>query len=108
MGQFDLRAILVVLGVLTITTGIVTEILKPILQRIIPTNILVVLVAEGLTLLPGFIYAQLASTEILWYHILAAMVAGYHVACVAMISHDKLQDVKEFKLNKTLVGGDDK
>ena len=94
MEKFDLRVILVVIGVLTLVTGIVTEILKKVFWQVVPSSLLAVLVAEGLTLASGFAYAQLAGTVILWYHVIAAIVAGRGVAYTAMYGYDKHVEIR--------------
>ena len=95
MGQFDLRAILVVFGVLTIFTGLATENLKKVFWRDIPTSLLTITVAEVLTLGSGLIYAAIMGTTVLWWHVLAAIVAGRCVAYAAMASYDKHVEIKE-------------
>lgn len=95
MEQFDLRAILVVFGAITIITGLATEILKKVFWRDIPTSLLTIIVAEALTLGSGFIYATLMGTTVLWWHMLAAVVAGRGVAYAAMASYDKYVEIKK-------------
>ena len=90
MEQFDLRIILIVVGVLTLITGLITEILKQFCWNIMPTNLVALLVAEFLTLVSGLIYSQIAGTVVLWWHVLAALIAGRFVACSAMYSYDKM------------------
>ena len=92
MEVFDTRMILVVVGVLTLATNIVTEVLKKLFWNLIPTNILTVIVAESLTLISGFSYAQIAGSGILWHHIAAAVVAGLFVSYAAMFGFDKFKD----------------
>ena len=108
MGQYDTRAILAVVGVLALFTALITENLKKVFHNIIPTEALVVLVAEVLTLVPGFVCAQILKTDILAYHILAAVVAGYGVACTAMHSYDLARTImrKSRKIKRNKVRGD--
>ena len=82
--MFDTRIILSAVGVLTMLTNMITEVLKKLLWNIIPTNILVVLVAESLTLVSGFAYAQIAGSTILWYHV-AAAVAASNISSIGFI-----------------------
>lgn len=93
--MFDTRIILSAVGVLTMLTNMITEVLKKLLWNIIPTNILVVLVAESLTLVSGFAYAQIAGSTILWYHVAAAVAAGLFVAYAAMFGFDKFKETIE-------------
>lgn len=95
MEQYDMRAILVVFGVLTILTGLVTEIIKKFVWRDLPTSLLAIFVAEGLTLGSGLTYALFVGATVLWWHIAAAVVAGRGVAYFAMQSYDKRIEIKK-------------
>lgn len=95
MEMFDARVILVVVGALTLITNMITEVLKKLFWNIVPTNLIVVLVAQALTLLSGFGYAQVVGADILWYHVAAAVVAGLFVAYAAMFGFDKFRETWE-------------
>ena len=95
MEQYDLRAILVVFGVLTILTGLVTEAVKKVVWQDLPTSLLAIFVAEGLTLGSGLTYALFVGATVLWWHIAAAVVAGRGVAYFAMLSYDKRVEIKK-------------
>lgn len=90
--MFDNRVILIAVGLLTIVTNAVVEVLKQILWDKVPTNVLVVIVAETLTLASGFAWAQIAGATVLWYHVIAAVVAGLMVAGSAMFGFDKFKE----------------
>ena len=92
METFDNRVVLITVGLLTLVTNAVVEVLKHVLWDKIPTNLLVVLVAETLTLASGFGLAQITGTSVLWYHVIAAVVAGLMVAGSAMFGFDKFKD----------------
>lgn len=95
MERVDLREIIVVIGVLTIVTNGATEVLKRIFWREIPTSLLAILIAEGLTLGSGCTYALIMGTTVLWWHVLAAVIAGRAVAYAAMLSYDKHVEIKK-------------
>lgn len=95
MEQYDMRAILVVFGVLTILTGLVTEAIKKVVWQELPTSLLAIFVAEGLTLGSGLTYALIVGATVLWWHIAAAVVAGRGVAYFAMLSYDKRIEIKK-------------
>ena len=95
MEMFDNRVVLVAVGLLTLVTNAVVEVLKQILWNKIPTNLLVVIVAEILTLASGFGWAQATSATVLWYHVVAAVVAGLMVAGSAMFGFDKFKETLE-------------
>ena len=94
MGQFDLRAILTVVGGLTLTTALVTEILKQVFWHTIPTRLLAIIVAEGLTLGAGILYAAVMGATVLWYHVTAAVVAGLSVAYSATYGFDLFVEIE--------------
>ena len=92
MEMFDNRLVLVAVGLLTLVTNAVVEVLKHILWDKIPTNLLVVIVAETLTLVSGFGWAQITGATVLWFHAVAAIVAGLMVAGSAMFGFDKFKE----------------
>ena len=95
MGSADLREIIVVIGVLTIITNAATEILKRFFWREIPTSLLAILIAHCLTLGSGLTYAVVMGTAVLWWHVVAAIIAGRAVAYAAMLSYDKSAEIKK-------------
>lgn len=95
MEMFDNRIVLVAVGLLTLVTNAVVEVLKHIFWDKIPTNLLVVIVAETLTLASGFAWAHIAGAEVLWFHVIAAVVAGLVVAGSAMFGFDKFKETWE-------------
>ena len=87
----DISPLLVITGSLMVVTNIITEVLKKVTWDKIPTNLLVVIIAELLTLSAGAAYAELQGITIVWYHAAAAVVVGLFVAYAAMFGFDKLQ-----------------
>ena len=87
----DISPLLVIIGSLMVVTNIITEVLKKVTWDKIPTNLLVVIIAELLTLSAGAAYAELQGIAIVWYHAAAAVVVGLFVAYAAMFGFDKLQ-----------------
>ena len=106
MEKFDLRVILTVMGVLTLITGIVTAVLKKFFKRILPPSLLAILVAEGLTLGAGVLYAIVMRATVLWYHVAAAVIAGQVVAYAAMFGYDKFIEIQHW-LKENRQGGID-
>lgn len=96
----EMSTLLVIVGALMAVTNIITEVLKKLTWDKVPTNILVVAIAEGLTLGTGAAYAQIQNIPILWYHAAAALVVGLFVAYAAMFGFDK------FKQALAQMGGD--
>ena len=95
MNIIDISTLLVIVGALMAVTNIITEVLKKITWDKLPTNILVVIIAEVLTLAAGGAYAQICAIPVLWYHIGAAIVLGLFVAYAAMFGFDKLKQALE-------------
>ena len=80
MNNIDITPLLVIVGTLMVTTNIITEVLKKVTWDKIPTNLLVVLIAQSLTLATAAAYAQINNLDLLWYHGAAAVVVGLFVA----------------------------
>lgn len=95
MENFDIGIILVIVGALMALTNIIAEVLKKLLWDRLPTNILVVIIAQTLTLATGAAYAQITGVEVLWYYVVAAIVLGFLVAYAAMFGFDKLKQALE-------------
>ena len=95
MKTIDIGTILIIVGALMALTNIITEVLKKLLWDRLPTNILVVVIAQALTLATGAAYAQITGVEVLWYYVVAAVVLGFLVAYAAMFGFDKLKQALE-------------
>lgn len=93
-----ISVILAIVFGLTIVTNIITEVLKQITWKKVPTNFLVLVVAEVLTLVTGAAYAAICNIAIEWYHVAGAVVIGIFVSYAAMFGFDKLrQAFEQFK-----------
>ncbi|MDO4531622.1 MAG: hypothetical protein Q4C06_06535 [Bacillota bacterium] len=90
-GFFDLTVLLPAIAVLTAVTNILVEVLKEVTYRHIPTQLLAVAVAEGLTMTAYFGYGAAQIGVVYWYHTAAALVVGMMVAYAAMFGFDTLQ-----------------
>lgn len=84
----------VVLG-LMVVTNIITEVIKKLTWDKIPTNLMVMIIAEALTLGCGAAYAQINNIVLVWYHIAGACVVGVFVAYAAMFGFDKFRQMVE-------------
>lgn len=80
---------------LMVVTNIITEVIKKLTWDKIPTNILVVIVSEFLTLAAGAAYAQIKDIAIVWYLVVAAIIVGIFVSYAAMFGFDKFRQVAE-------------
>ena len=89
MNTIDISTLCMIVGGLMAVTNIITEVLKKLTWDKLPTNVLVVIIAQVLTLCSGAAYAQICAIPILWYHIGAAVVVGLFVAYAARVGFDK-------------------
>lgn len=89
---------------LTVITNIVTEVLKKVTWNKVPTNLLVLIVSEILTLVAGAAYASIVNVTITWYYVVGAIVVGIFVSYAAMFGFDKLrqaiEQIGEIKMDK--------
>ena len=92
--------LLTVVFALMVVTNIVTEVLKKVTWDKLPTNLLVLIIAEALTLMSGAAYAQINSITVAWYHIVSAVIVGVFVSYAAMFGFDKLRQTFEQVTNK--------
>lgn len=96
----NISEILIIVGMITAVTNIVVQVLKQVTWDKIPTNIVVLAIAQALTLCSGFAYAEIHGITVAWYMVVAAVVVGFAVAYAAMFGYDKLMEViQEVKKN---------
>ena len=70
---FDWSVILSIVGVLVVLTNIIVQVLKKLTWDRLPTNILAVIVAMGLTLAAFFAWSQVKGLAVVWYMVVAAL-----------------------------------
>lgn len=87
----NISLLLTIVFALMVGTNIITEVIKKLTWDKVPTNILVVIIAEFLTLASGVAYAEINGITIVWYYVVGAIVAGIFVAYSAMFGFDKLR-----------------
>jgi len=96
----DYAILLSVIGVLTILTNLITEVIKPFTHIKIPTELTATVIAEILTVAAFFAWSDYSSVPIRWYFVVGAMVLGLLVGYAAQFGFDKLQDaLKRIKEN---------
>lgn len=98
----NLSLILAVIGALAFVVSAITEVFKGVgVLSKIPTDIVVLVLSIGITVVAFIAYMQYKQQTILWYMILAAIMAGFLVAFVAMYGWEKATDLwKRFNKNK--------
>ncbi len=90
--MMDYAMILTVIGFLTVLVNLIVQVVKPLTYDKVPTEILVTVLSEVLTLLAYFGYAEYASWTVTWYTVAAAVVVGLLVSYAAQFGYDKLQE----------------
>ena len=93
------QTILTTIFGLTVVTNIITEVIKKITWDKVPTNLMVVIIAEVLTLATGAAYAQFTNLDVAWFHGFGAVVVGLFVAYAAMFGFDKFKQAVDQIIN---------
>lgn len=97
----NMTIILAVIGVLAFCVSVITQVFKGVgVLSKIPTDALVFVLSIGITVAAFVAYMQYINMVILWYMILAAIMAGFIVAFVAMYGWEKLTDLWK-RMSKT-------
>lgn len=87
----NMTIILAVIGALAFIVSVITQVIKGIgIFNKVPTDILVFVLSIGITVIAFIAYMQYIQMAILWYMILASVIAGFVVAFVAMYGWEKL------------------
>ena len=90
----NMTMILAGIGALAFMVSVITQVFKGVgaLSKI-PTDILVFVLSIGITVVAFVAYMQYIHMTILWYMILAAIMAGFIVAFIAMYGWEKLSEL---------------
>ena len=98
----NMTMILAIIGALAFMVSVVTEVIKGIgIFKRIPTDILVFVLSIGLTVAAFIAYMQYIQMVILWYMLIAAVLAGFIVAFIAMYGWEKITELwKRFGRDK--------
>lgn len=90
----NMTLLLGVIGILAFAVSIVVQVFKGVsVLKKIPTDILVFVLSIGLTVTAFVAYMQYVQQAILWYMIIAAILAGLLVAFVAMYGWEKVSEL---------------
>lgn len=90
----NMTLLLGVIGILAFTVSIVVQVFKGVSAlKKIPTDILVFVLSIGLTVATFVAYMQYVQQTILWYMIIASILAGLLVAFVAMYGWEKVSEL---------------
>ena len=90
----SVTSILAVIGALAFMVSIITQVFKGVgVLSNIPTDILVFVLSIGLTVIAFVAYMQYIQQVILWYMVLASIMAGFIVAFVSMYGWEKFSEL---------------
>ena len=90
----SVTSILAVIGALAFMVSVITQVFKGVgVLSKIPTDILVFVLSIGLTIIAFVAYMQYIQQAILWYMVLASIMAGFIVAFVAMYGWEKFSEL---------------
>ena len=90
----SIAQLLTIIGILAFLVSLITQVFKGVsFLSNIPTDILVFVLSIGLTVVVFIAYMQYIRQAILWYMILATIIAGVIVALVAMYGWGKCSGV---------------
>ena len=97
----NITIILAVIGAIAFIVSVITQVIKGVgVFAKIPTDGLVLVFSIGITVAAFVAYMQYLHMTILWYMVLAAIMAGFVVAFVAMYGWEKLSELwKRFGKN---------
>ena len=90
----NMTILLGVIGILAFVVSVVVQVFKGVsVLKKIPTDILVFVLSIGLTVTAFVAYMQYVQQTILWYMIIASILAGLLVAFVAMYGWEKVSEL---------------
>lgn len=97
MDVYNISNLLAIIGALVVLVNILPEVIKKVTWDRLPTNIVALILSEGLTLAAGAAYAQINTIHITWYLVVGAVVVGFMVAYAAMFGYDKLKEILDWR-----------
>ena len=90
----NMTIVLAIIGALAFMVSVITQVIKGIgVFNKVPTDIVVFILSIGITVATFIAYMQYIQMAILWYMILAAIMAGFVVAFVSMYGWEKLSEL---------------
>ena len=90
----SVTSLLAVIGALAFMVSIITQVFKGVgVLSKVPTDILVFVLSIGLTVIAFVAYMQYIQQVILWYMVLASIMAGFIVAFVSMYGWEKFSEL---------------
>ena len=95
----SISSLIAVIGALAFMVSIITQVFKGVgVLSKVPTDIIVFVLSIGLTVISFVAYMQYIQQIIVWYMVIAAIMAGFIVAFVAMYGWEKFSELwKRYK-----------
>ena len=85
---------MMILGILAFVVSVIIEVIKNVsFLKNIPTDLVVIVLSEVLTVLSFLAYMSYNSIAVTWYLAVGAFIAGFFVAFVAMYGWDKITEL---------------
>lgn len=91
--------IFAIIGLLALIVSVITEVTKGVvLLSKIPANLQVIILSLTLTIVTYFAYISYSGKTVIWYYVVATVVAGFIVAYVVLFGWNKfLNQYKRFR-----------
>ena len=85
---------MMIVGILAFVVSVIIEVIKNVsFLKNIPTDLVVIVLSEVLTVLSFLAYMSYAAIAITWYLVVGAIIAGFFVAFIAMYGWDKFTEL---------------
>lgn len=92
--RLDSTTVLLLIGVIAFFVSVITQVFKGVgVLSKIPTDLVVFVLSIALTVVAFVAYMQYTGQAIIWYMYIAAVLAGFLVAFVAMYGWEKLTEL---------------
>lgn len=90
----NVTTVIAAIGAIAFMVSVITQVFKGVgVLAKIPTDMLVLVLSVGLSVVVFIAYMQSVNAVIVWYMIVAAVLAGFLVAFVAMYGWEKLSEL---------------
>lgn len=85
---------MMIVGILAFVVSVIIEVIKNVsFLKNIPTDLVVIVLSEVLTVLSFLAYMSYNSVAVTWYLAVGSFIAGFFVAFVAMYGWDKITEL---------------
>ena len=85
---------MMIVGILAFVVSVIIEVIKNVsFLKNIPTDLVVIVLSEVLTVLSFLAYMSYNSIAVTWYLAVGSIIAGFFVAFVAMYGWDKITEL---------------